>query len=73
MKNRKKACKPLAANQNEAQVDIGRGSIKHNFLAALVTSTAYRQQIVKSKKGKGAYRRKERNKSNREEFYLMAA
>ncbi len=73
MKKRKKACKPLSATQNEAQIDIGRGKIKHNFLAALVTSTAYRQQVVKSKKGKGAYRRKERHKSNREESYLMAA
>jgi alternative ribosome-rescue factor len=37
------------------QADIGRGSIKDNFLAALVTSKMYKLQIVKAKKGKGSF------------------
>ena len=36
----------------QAQADIGRGVIKDNFLAALVTSTLYKQQIVQAKKAK---------------------
>lgn len=54
-------------------VDTGRGTIKHNFLAALVTSTVYKQQIVKAKKGKGAYQRKDKFKGKGRESYLIAA
>lgn len=39
-------------------IETGRGQVKHNHLAALVTSKVYRQQVVKAKKGKGAYSRK---------------
>ncbi|WDE04085.1 ribosome alternative rescue factor ArfA [Thalassomonas viridans] len=52
-------------------VETGRGVIQDNFLAALVTSKVYRQQVVKAKKGKGAYQRKEKHKGR--ESYLMAA
>nr|WP_274054940.1 ribosome alternative rescue factor ArfA [Thalassomonas haliotis] len=52
-------------------VDTGRGVIRDNFLAALVTSKVYRQQVVKAKKGKGAYQRKGKHKGR--ESYLMAA
>lgn len=51
--------------------DIGRGTIQDNFLAALVTSKQYKMQVVKAKKGKGSYQRK--NKHVRRESYLMAA
>ena len=60
----KSKSKPLA-------VDIGRGQIKDNFLAALVTSKAYKVQVVKAKKGKGSYQRK--TKYNKQESYLIAA
>ncbi len=52
-------------------VETGRGVIKDNFLAALVTSPMYKTQIVKAKKGKGSYQRK--NKHKGQEPYLMAA
>ena len=51
--------------------ELGRGQIKDNFLAALVTSRLYRSQIVKAKKGKGSYQRKAKNKG--QESYLIAA
>ena len=52
-------------------IDIGRGEIKDNYLAALVTSRAYKVQVVKAKKGKGTYQRKAKHKG--QESYLMAA
>ena len=65
-----KKTKPLAkAGVNEA--DLGRGKIKDNFLAALVTSKLYKMQIVQAKKGKGSYQRKAKN--IRQESYLIAA
>lgn len=51
--------------------DLGRGVIKDNFLAALVTSKVYKQQVIKSKKGRGSYQRKQKHKG--QESYLMAA
>jgi alternative ribosome-rescue factor len=53
------------------ETEIGRGVIKDNFLAALVTSTLYKQQIVTAKKGKGSYQRKQKHKG--QESYLIAA
>jgi len=61
--------KPNVANKNES--DLGRGKIKDNFLAALVTSKVYKMQVVKAKKGKGSYQRKA--KYSRQESYLIAA
>ncbi|MEW6989681.1 alternative ribosome rescue factor ArfA [Colwelliaceae bacterium 6441] len=55
----------------DSKTDIGRGVINDNFLAALVTSKAYRQQIVIAKKGKGSFKRKAKYKG--QEPYLMAA
>jgi len=57
----------------EGVVDIGRGVIKDNFLAAVVTSKLYRQQVVQAKKGKGAYQRKEKYQNKGSEPYLIAA
>lgn len=59
-----------------SSVDSGRGEVKHNHLAALVTSKVYRQQVVKAKKGKGAYSRQDKNNNGYkkgQEPYLMAA
>jgi alternative ribosome-rescue factor len=53
------------------ETDLGRGKIKDNFLAALVTSKVYKMQVVKAKKGKGSYQRKAKN--IRQESYLIAA
>lgn len=62
--------KPVTQSQSNTS-DIGRGTIQDNFLAALVTSKQYKMQVVKAKKGKGSYQRK--NKHLRRESYLMAA
>ncbi|MCJ8319737.1 MAG: ribosome alternative rescue factor ArfA [Colwellia sp.] len=62
----------MSKSKNKSHaIDIGRGEIKDNFLAALVTSKAYKVQVVKAKKGKGAYQRKAKYKG--QESYLMAA
>ena len=58
---------------NTAPVETGRGTIRSNFLAALVISRVYRSQVVKAKKGKGAYQRKDKHKSKGRESYLIAA
>lgn len=54
-----------------SEADLGRGKIKDNFLAALVTSKLYKMQVVQAKKGKGSYQRKSKN--IRQESYLIAA
>jgi alternative ribosome-rescue factor len=61
------------APANGQALDIGRGDVKDNFLAALVTSPAYRLQVVKNKKGKGAYLRKNKHSKKGQESYLIAA
>jgi alternative ribosome-rescue factor len=67
MNKRKKAI----TKADTSKTDLGRGIIKDNFLAALVTSKQYKMQVVKAKKGKGSYQRKAKNL--RRESYLMAA
>ena len=63
--------KKTSAKADVATTELGRGKIKDNFLAALVTSKLYKMQVVKAKKGKGSYQRKAKNV--RRESYLMAA
>ena len=63
--------KRSVVSADKAETDLGRGKIKDNFLAALVTSKLYKMQVVKAKKGKGSYQRKAKNL--RRESYLMAA
>lgn len=67
MSKQKKMSAEVAANSTE----LGRGKIKDNFLAAIVTSKLYKMQVVKAKKGKGSYQRKVKNV--RRESYLIAA
>ena len=64
----KRSQKPL---QNKERTETGKGQIKHNALAALVTSKVYRAQVVKARKGKGSYQRKNRNQG-REPFLIAA-
>lgn len=62
----------MSKSKNKANaIDIGRGEIKDNYLAALVTSKAFKVQVVKAKKGKGTYQRNAKHKG--QESYLMAA
>lgn len=64
-----------ATRECAAETEIGRGEIKDNFLAALVTSKVYKMQIVKAKKGKGSFKRKGKHqvKHKDQEPYLVAA
>ena len=62
--------------QGESPVETHRGKINHNFLAALVTSKVYKMQVVKAKKGKGAYNRKDKHQkglAKGQESYSNAA
>jgi alternative ribosome-rescue factor len=70
-KQKKSLAKAGTVKVNESETELGRGQIKGNFLAALVTSKVYKMQVVKAKKGKGSYQRKAKNV--RRESYLMAA
>jgi len=63
--------KKTSAKVDVGTTELGRGKIKDNFLAALVTSKMYKMQVVKAKKGKGSYQRKAKNV--RRESYLIAA
>lgn len=40
-----------------SKTDHGRGQVKHNAMAALVTSKVYRPKQVKPRKGKGSFKR----------------
>jgi len=59
------------SKQKTNKLDTGRGVIKDNYFAALVTSKAFKVQVVKAKKGKGSFNRKEKHKGR--ESYLIAA
>ncbi|WP_166424210.1 alternative ribosome rescue factor ArfA [Paraglaciecola sp. 20A4] len=63
--------KSTLAKTQVGETDLGRGRIKDNFLAAVVTSKLYKMQVVQAKKGKGSYQRKAKN--IRQESYLIAA
>jgi alternative ribosome-rescue factor len=63
--------KKNASSKSEINSELGRGVIKDNFLAALVTSKVYKLQIVQAKKGKGSFKRN--NKHQGKEPYLIAA
>lgn len=57
--------------------DLRRGEIKHNAIHALVTSPLFRSRIEANKKGKGGYKRNDKNwqrdnsKTNSSEFLLL--
>ncbi|MGF1725268.1 ribosome alternative rescue factor ArfA [Photobacterium nomapromontoriensis] len=51
--------------------DHGRGVIRDNALKAVVTSTLFRTRIVKAKKGKGSFQRKDKHLGR--ESYSIAA
>ncbi|MFT4926849.1 MAG: alternative ribosome-rescue factor [Phenylobacterium sp.] len=79
-KSNKKSNKALISDSEQSNnvptpmpIEIGRGKIKDNFLAAIVTSRVYRQQVVQAKKGKGSFQRKEKHKDKGRESWLIAA
>lgn len=71
----KKSVRSSKKTTSTNQIDIGRGVIQDDFLAAIVTSKMYKMQIVKAKKGKGSFQRKEKHKGNNkgQDSYLIAA
>lgn len=48
----------MKKTKQQANTEHGRGTVRHNALAALVTSVIFRSQVEKPKKGKGSYNRK---------------
>ncbi|MEH6626713.1 MAG: ribosome alternative rescue factor ArfA [Motiliproteus sp.] len=71
MSKSKNIQKPPSTTVTGVPTETGRGIIRDNFLAAIVTSRVYRCQVISAKKGKGSYQRKDKNKGR--ESYLMAA
>ena len=74
----------MAKNRKQSQIDqaieldvtaqtteFGRGTIRDNALKAVVTSKLFTTRVVKAKKGKGSFQRKE--KYSGRESYSMAA
>ncbi|MGF1689194.1 ribosome alternative rescue factor ArfA [Photobacterium japonica] len=51
--------------------ECGRGVIRDNALKAVVTSVVFRTRVVKAKKGKGSFQRKDKYAGR--ESYSMAA
>ena len=66
MKKHKKGQK-----SHNSSVDSGRGVIRDNALAALVTSKIFKPQVVLAKKGKGSFKRNKKHAG--QESYLIAA
>lgn len=56
---------------NSVNTGFGRGIIKDNALKAVVTSPLFKTRVVKAKKGKGSFKRKD--KYSGRESYSMAA
>ncbi len=53
------------------QLEVGRGVVKDNALKAVVTSQLFRTRVVKAKKGKGSFQRKQKHRGK--EPYSKAA
>jgi alternative ribosome-rescue factor len=66
-----KKSKVKITSTSNSVLDSGRGVIKHNALAALVTSKLFKSQVVKAKKGKGSFKRS--SKHSGQGSYLIAA
>ena len=58
-------------NNSQKSTDIGRGTISHSAIAALVTSKVFSMRVEKTKKGKGSFNRKVKHVG--EECYQIAA
>ncbi|WP_363323577.1 ribosome alternative rescue factor ArfA [uncultured Psychrosphaera sp.] len=63
--------KPETTTTAQKTTDLGRGTINHSALGALVTSKVFRMRVEKAKKGKGAFSRKAKHSGK--ECYQIAA
>lgn len=73
-KNKKVATSSLiktVKNDLKKSTDLGRGTINHSAMAALVTSKVFTMRVEKAKKGKGSFSRK--GKLAEKECYQIAA
>lgn len=66
MKKSKKEVLPAS------EYDHGRGKIKDNALKAIVTSQLFTTRVIKAKKGKGSFARKEKYKGFKEPYSKAA-
>ncbi|WP_409439528.1 alternative ribosome-rescue factor A [Psychromonas sp. GE-S-Ul-11] len=57
--------------QAQKITEIGRGTINHSAMAALVTSKVFTMRVEKAKKGKGSFNRKAKHTGK--ESYQIAA
>jgi len=71
MPQKNKAKPKQAAHKTVMQTEIARGTINHSAIAALVTSKVFAMRVVKAKKGKGSFTRKEKHSGK--ECYQIAA
>ncbi|MGJ8582063.1 MAG: alternative ribosome rescue factor ArfA [Psychromonas sp.] len=58
-------------SQTNKATELGRGTINHSAMAALVTSKVFSMRVEKAKKGKGSFNRKA--KHSHKEAYQIAA
>ncbi|MDD9156668.1 alternative ribosome rescue factor ArfA [Aliivibrio sp. S4TY2] len=68
-KNRKEA---MPASEHEHEHEHGRGTIKDNALKAVVTSQLFTTRVMKPKKGKGSFARKDKYKGFKEPYSKAA-
>ncbi len=61
----------IKRDSGQQETDFGRGSINDNALKAVVTSKLFTTRVVRAKKGKGSFQRKEKHKGR--ESYSIAA
>jgi alternative ribosome-rescue factor len=61
----------LQLDSNSTDTEFGRGIIRDNALKAVVTSKLFTTRVVKAKKGKGSFQRKDKYKG--QEPYSIAA
>ncbi|MEZ8092650.1 alternative ribosome-rescue factor A [Photobacterium swingsii] len=62
----------LPTSVNNTAIELGRGTIQDNALKAAVTSKLFTTRVVKAKKGKGSFSRKDKFKG-REPYSMVFA
>lgn len=71
MGKKNKTANVSTLHHSQKSTDIGRGTINHSAIAALVTSRVFSMHVEKAKKGKGSFNRKAKHAGK--ECYQIAA
>lgn len=71
MGKKNKTANVSTLHHSQKPTDIGRGTINHSAIAALVTSRVFSMRVEKAKKGKGSFNRKAKHAGK--ECYQIAA